>query len=271
MKDEKGDHLPQLVEAVRKSAKYRNVSPDFIETIGGRELIKRGGLKEAIKATKNKLHQVGGAFLDYKPDYANWLDELKRAGHAADSNELRRVCAEIMSHHASTRERLPILERFYRETLSHISPVRSVVDIACGLNPLSIPWMPLGEQAEYFAYDIYENMVGFLNQAFDLLGVRGRAETRDVTRASGFEKAELALALKTIPCLEQIDKRAGERLFDLIDASHILVSFPAKTLCGRSKGMAAGYEARFRRMIESTSCEVRRFEFDTEVAFLISG
>ncbi|HET9531817.1 MAG TPA: 16S rRNA methyltransferase, partial [Blastocatellia bacterium] len=201
---------------------------------------------------------------------AGWLDELKRAREHGASSEMRRVCAEIMSHHASTRERLSILDRFYAETLGHISSVRSVVDIACGLNPLSIPWMPLDESAEYFAYDIYEEMVSFLNRSFDLLGVRGRAVTCDVTRASGFERTDLALVLKAIPCLEQVDKSAGERLLEIIDASHILVSFPAQTLCGRSKGMVASYEARFRRMIEGRRSEVRRFEFDTELAFLIS-
>ena len=33
-------------------------------------------MKDAIKATKNKLHQVGGAYLDRTPDYQRWLDEL---------------------------------------------------------------------------------------------------------------------------------------------------------------------------------------------------
>jgi 16S rRNA (guanine(1405)-N(7))-methyltransferase len=270
MKDKQSDQLPLLVEAVRKSPKYRCVSADFIEALGARELVKRPRLKEAIKATKNKLHQVGGAFIDHRPDYERWLDRLKRVAPGADPFELRRVCAEIMSNHSSTRERLPMLDRFYSETLGDLPPVRSVIDVACGLNPLSIPWMPLARQALYRAYDIYEDLVEFLNGSFGLLGVRGRAEASDVTRASGFEKADLALVLKAIPCLEQVDKTIGPRLLDSLDASHILVSFPARSLCGKSKGMAAGYEAGFRRMIEGRRWDVRRFEFDTELAFLIT-
>ncbi|HWP44699.1 MAG TPA: 16S rRNA methyltransferase [Blastocatellia bacterium] len=264
------DQIARLVEAVSKSAKYRRVSPAFIEAVGARELARQPRLKEAVKATKNKLHQVGGAFLDYKPDYAKWLDGLKRAALSEDPYELRRACADIMAHHASTRERLPVLDRFYKDTLAHLPPISSVIDVACGLNPLSIPWMPLAESSEYYAVDIYEDLVEFLNGSFDLLGVRGWAEARDVSQASGFARADLALVLKAIPCLEQVDKSAGPRLLDVIEANHILVSFPARTLCGRSKGMAASYEVRFRQMMEGRRGQVRRFEFDTELAFLIS-
>lgn len=270
MKDKQADQLALLVEAVRKSTKYRSVSADFIGALGARELIKRPRLKEAVKATKNKLHQVGGAFIDHRPDFGRWLDQLKQAASTADPQEMRAVCAEIMSHHASTRERLPVIERFYSETLGHLPPIGSVIDVACGLNPLSIPWMPLARHAVYRAYDIYEDMVEFLNGSFELLGVRGRAEACDVTRASGFERADLALLLKAIPCLEQVDKTAGPHLLDSLDASHILVSFPARSLCGRSKGMAEAYETEFRRMIEGRGWTVARFEFDTELAFLIS-
>ncbi len=52
--------LDQLIEAVQASSKYRSISSDFVSYIGTQELARRHNLKEAIKATKNKLHQVGG-------------------------------------------------------------------------------------------------------------------------------------------------------------------------------------------------------------------
>ena len=62
------DQLEKLVETVLTSSKYKAVSHDLIRSIGLRELAKRSSLKEAVKATKSKLHQVGGAYLNDKED-----------------------------------------------------------------------------------------------------------------------------------------------------------------------------------------------------------
>ena len=69
--------LDQLVDAVRKSAGYRSVCEDLIRNIGARELAKRRPLKEAIKATRNTLHQASGAYRGSRIDYAAGLDELR--------------------------------------------------------------------------------------------------------------------------------------------------------------------------------------------------
>src|SRR3954469_10675527 len=150
------DNIAELIQAVQASQKYAAISEAMIRSIGLRELAARRNLKEAIKATKNKLHQVAGAYLDARLPYDEWLALLSAA--AADdrrqtnderrmtndqalsssvlstqSSALAQACREIMRHHASTRERLPILERFYATTLESLAPVRSVVDLACGL------------------------------------------------------------------------------------------------------------------------------------------
>ena len=59
MKDE--ERLGKLVTAVSRSPKYQHVSPALIRRFGAEELGKRRSYKDAVKATKNKLHQVGGA------------------------------------------------------------------------------------------------------------------------------------------------------------------------------------------------------------------
>src|SRR5947209_5050627 len=132
--------LQQLLEAIQASAKYRHIDAKFIRSVGEGEMEKRRNLKEAIKATKNKLHQVGAAYQENTPRYSRWLEALREASQAGDTELLQATCREIMKPHASTRERLPVLSRFYSELLKDMAPVRSVLDIACGLNPLAIPW-----------------------------------------------------------------------------------------------------------------------------------
>ncbi|MCD6288989.1 MAG: 16S rRNA methyltransferase [Anaerolineae bacterium] len=262
--------LDDLVRSIRLSPKYKYVAPEFIRSVGKIELTRRGNLKAAVKATKNKLHQIAGAYLPGRMAYDVWLRRLADATRSADPGVLRSTCVEIMHHHISTRERLPILDAFYATTLADLGPIHSVLDVACGLNPLAIPWMPLADRATYIAYDIYEDMVAFLSTFMGMVPVRGKAEVHDVLRYRPGEHVELALLLKTIPCLEQVDKEAGRRLLDAIDADHILVSFPAHSLGGRRKGMVAHYEESFYKLIEGRGYSVWRYEFASELAFLLS-
>ncbi len=266
----KNDKLERLVEAVLASAKYKNVCPDFIRSIGALELAKRRNLKEAIKFSKAKLHQVGGAYLGNKINYAAWLDELKRAAPSKNRADWLQACARILSHHSSTKERLPILDQFYSTILADLPQIQTVLDLACGLNPLSIPWMPLAANVEYYAYDIYQDMIDFLNEFMALNNTSGQAKLCDVIQACPPRQADLALVLKAIPCLEQVDKSAGRRLIDTIKAEHVLLSFPVHSLTGKNKGMAANYEAKFRQLVGRKNWEIKRFEFATELAFLVT-
>ena len=264
------DELDKLVQAILRSPKYREVCEDLIRNIGSRELAARRNWKEAVKATKNKLHQVGGAYFDGRIEYARWLDELRAAADSGDRERFLRVCKEAMKHHSSTRERLGILGQFYALTLADLPAIGTVLDIACGLNPLAIPWMPLGKDVQYYAYDMYRDMVGFLNEFMRIADVQGQAEVRDVTRFPPARRADLAFILKSLPCIEQVDKSASGRLLEVINADHLLISYPVWSLGGKGKGMAQNYEGRFRELMVGRRWSVRRFEFATELAFLVT-
>ncbi|MEW5987697.1 MAG: 16S rRNA methyltransferase [Chloroflexota bacterium] len=278
--------LEQLVAAVLASPKYCTISPALVERIGRQELAVRPGWKEAVKATKNRLHQVGGAYFQTRPDYEKALARLREAA-GGGMEGLRPVCQEVMRWHTSTRERLPFLEQFYAETIGTLPDLHSVIDIACGLNPLALPWMPFANTQNpqpssalhppssvsapltYYAYDIYSDLVAFLNGFLALARVEGRAEVRDVVGHPPDRPADLALLLKTLPCLEQLEKGAAGRLLEAVQARYLLVSFPARSLGGRPKGMVENYEAWFLDLIEGKGWRVERFEFPTELAFLV--
>lgn len=259
--------LDKLVTAVLRSSKYRTVSPVLVRAIGAEELAKRPSLKAAIKATKSKLHQVGGAYLEAKPDYAAALDRL-RAARDSDS-AFRAACRDIMQWHTSTRERLPILDEFYTKTLASLPPVRSVLDIACGLNPLAWPWMPFDPTTIYIAHDIYADSIAFVQEWMEIAGINGRATVRDVLHDPPAAPVDLALLLKTLPCLEQLQNNAAATLLDALNARYLLISYPAASLGGRRKGMVATYTAQFETLANGRSWTYQRFEFATELAFLV--
>lgn len=267
--------LDELVAQALAGAKYRDVSPDLARRVGALELVKAASMKEAVKATRNRLHQVAGAYLE-APRYNAWLIELRAAFAEGDEAAQRSTLRHVMERHASTRERLPILDTFYGETLVGRGPFRRVLDLACGLNPLSIPWQPLADGAEYLACDIYADLAAFLEEAFALSGpfarVHARAETRDILDDLPDYDADLVLLLKAIPCLEQVDRDAGARLLSAIRAPLILVSYPLRTLGGRAVGMERHYDAQFQALLARVggdSWQVTRHVFATELAYLV--
>ena len=262
--------LSELVESILDSQKYRHISADLVQRIGAAELEKGRKPKDAVKAVKKKLHQIAAAYLTEKPDYPAWLETLKSASQSKKPQELKNACRGILMQHASTRERLPILDDFYTSILDGLGPIHSVLDIACGLNPLTIPWMPLQDEFTYYACDIYTDLAGFLNSFLKLYQAKGEATVCDVIYKAPQQEVDLALLLKAIPCLEQIDKSGGERLLDSTNAKRLIVSFPIHSLGGRQKGMAKNYAARFYALVAGRSWQIKRFEFDTELAFLIT-
>jgi len=261
--------LKKLLQTVSKSPKYRNVSEDLIRNIGARELLKQWNLKTAVKATKNKLHQIGGAYFLKKPEYDAWLKRLEEAEKTGNDESFRKICAEIMSYHYSTRERLDILDQFYTRIFSLIPSVHSIIDVACGFHPLVIPWMPLSEKVEYYACDVYKDMMSFLDKFLDMTGVEGHAEVCDVVQHVPSFRADLAFVLNTIPCLEQVDKSAALRVLESVNSGFLVVSFPVRTLGGREKDMRTHYEARFKELTENKNWTVQRLEFSSELVFLI--
>jgi 16S rRNA (guanine(1405)-N(7))-methyltransferase len=262
--------ITELIAEVRAGRKYSPISTDLIRRLAEATLQKGLTGKAAVKDVRNKLHQVGGAYFKQTPDYEKAISILSSLPGDYNANSVRQFCRSQMSGHASTAERLPILEDFFQTCLAPIAPVTSILDLACGLTPLSLPWMPLGEHFTYHACDIYANMLAFVQSFFDHCRVDGKAQVCDLIGKPPLQQAQVAFLLKTIPCLEQVDKQIGLPLLESIRADHILVSFPAASLGGRRKGMPAYYRDHFLGLIEGKAWSVSEFSFDSELAFLVT-
>ena len=282
--------LSETLAALHVSGKYAHISEDLLHRIATEELSKRHNTKEAIKAAKNKLHQIGGA---YQGDmrYAKWLQTLTPSPpHPV--TPASSLLQPILAQHTSTRERLPLLDTFYQRIFGLIPmPITSILDVACGLNPLTLLWMPLPKDVRYLACDIYGDMMDFLNQCFAQFGyANAQAEVCDVLSAVLSPESsvlspqssvlspqslvlsspvDVAFVLKTIPCLEQVEKTIGPKLLDVLQARYIVVSFPAQSLGGRNKNMAANYAAHFADIIAGRPWQVQRLDFATELVFVI--
>ncbi|MEJ5201193.1 MAG: hypothetical protein WHV66_03070 [Anaerolineales bacterium] len=263
------DLLEQIVREVQKGAAYQDVHPGLIRRVAAQMLQRKRNFREVVKATRNKIYQVGGAYFEQDFPYERWKAELATID-PRDKSRLSAYCRNILQQHASTRERLAILETFYETLFEPLAPVYSVLDLACGLNPLALPWMPLAPEATYLACDIYRDMVSFLNGFLNHLKQNGNVEWWDLLEGSPPYQVQVALLLKVIPCLEQLDKNIVLLLLQSIQAEHIVVSFPAHSLGGRRKGMPENYETHFRNLISQLPWQVKRYEFPSELVFVLN-
>jgi len=288
--------LEAIVSAVAGSRKYRAVCPDTIRRIARRELAHHSDAQTALKATKRRLHQVYAAYeepLDYDAAYVRLAAACERsAGFPAcvagpygleNLPHVRAVCRDLLTAHSSTRERLPILDEFYPPIWAVTGRPTVLLDLACGLNPLTIPWMDLPPGACYHAYDIDADRVAFLNRALTHLGLRiddcGSPESairnpkseihcQDILCQPPDIPADVALLLKTAPCLDRQEPDGARRVLTSLRARFVVVSFAIKSLGGREKGMLAHYEAGFRALADAEGWPVKRLVFATELVFV---
>jgi 16S rRNA (guanine(1405)-N(7))-methyltransferase len=261
--------LNAVIRLVRQSNKYAAVSETLVREIAEVELKKGKSLKETVKSTRNKIHQVGSAFQETSIPYPTWKQELAELPPVLLSDDTLNFIAKCLRFHASTAERLPFITSFFSQTLAPIQPVESILDLACGFTPLCLPWMPVGDKVSYTGIDIYQDMIDFLGLFFTHFKLKHTFSVGNIIESIPQEKVHVAFLLKTIPCLEQVDKTIGVKLLEKISAENILVSFPSRSLAGKFKGMAANYEAHFYQLLSGKNWRVTKTEWPNEIAFLI--
>ena len=277
------DPVEQIVAGVRQGKKYRAVCEETVRRIAAELWAKQGpgqggkrahgaahgaALKTAVKATRARLHQVYAAY-ESPVDYPRAIRDLEAAYAEGESESVRLTCRRLLALHASTRERLPILERFYDELWAHTGAPDVLLDLACGLNPLTVPWMGLRATAVYHGYDIDADRVAFLQRVLPLAGLEARMHLQDVLCEPPAEAGAVALLLKSSACLERQRAGATPALLDTLRVRYAVVSFPVQSLGQREKGMAAHYERTFRAQLADRAWPITRLRFESELVFIV--
>ncbi|MCC6146703.1 MAG: hypothetical protein IT308_03970 [Anaerolineaceae bacterium] len=227
------DPLADFMEEIRTSRKYEalQLPGDLLRDLLTRELDAGFSLKEARKQARRKLHMIVAPYLG-DPDYAQATRQLEGAFASGGPAALKEVCVQLLGTHASTRERLPYLEQFYAALFAVTGRPFSILDLACGLNPLAFPWMNLPLSTRYFAYDIHRPRVDLINQYFQLQGLEPLAEQRDVLAGPSSQYADVAFFFKEAHRLEQRQRGGNHALWQGVRARWLVVSLPSVSLGG---------------------------------------
>ncbi|MFL7838619.1 MAG: hypothetical protein ACK2T4_08125 [Candidatus Promineifilaceae bacterium] len=258
--------LEEVVAAVKGSRKYGDTSEETIRQLAAEAIRQHKRPKAAIKAVRKRLHSIMAPYLG-DPDYEVTAAALDAAFAAEDEAEIKEICLGALESHLSTRERLPITDLFYRQIFEVTGTPKRLLDIACALNPMAFPWMGLPNSVEYYAYDIHEPRINFINHYFTLQGLAPLARLQDVALTPPRETADVALFLKEMPRFERNYPGSGRDLLVGLPVRYLVVSFPTvSTHSGRS--LVTRYRQFFAELVADQSWPFEELMFDGEMVFI---
>jgi 16S rRNA (guanine(1405)-N(7))-methyltransferase len=251
-----------IVARVLESTRYRDVDRSLVTRLVTEELPRSRNPEDAAKRVKRRLHQAVGAYRGGA--VATTGAELRATWAGTWDEPMRDACRRALARHASTRERVDELDRFYPAVWEAVGSIpRSVIDLACGLNPFALPFMGLDPSAEYAACDADGRVLQEVEAFLALVGQPHRTWACDLVDGAPAHAADVALLLKTVPLLDRQDPTAARRVLSAVRTSHAVVSFPARSLGGRGR-LEATYRSRMGALIAELA---GRVESSTELQF----
>ena len=259
--------ITAVIDAIKQSKKYRDTSEETIRDLAIVALQQHKKPKGAIKAVRKRLHSIMAPYLG-DPDYEAEAEALTAVFATGDKAAIKERCAEILHTHLSTRERQPLLDTFYKRIFDVTGKPESLMDIACGLNPLAFPWMGLDAPINFWAYDIHEPRIDFINHYFKLQGLPQFALLQDVALQFPQESADVALFLKEMPRFERNYHGQGRPLLEAIQAKWLVLSYPTISTHG-GRNLTNRYREFMAQLLEGKSWPVTELLFDGEMVFCI--
>lgn len=253
-----------LLEKLLASKNYREVCPDTVRRVWEECLRRYKRPKEAEKAAREALHGITGAFMS--PQEARQLAWDMQAWHC---NKTDIGLERMLSRHASTRERLPLaaLEDLYARIFAITGRPRSVLDLACGINPLFLA----ARGIETVGVDISGDAVAAVSRFGEVYGQPARAVCADLLCPGAIpaRRFDAALLFKLLPLLERQQAGAAMDVMNAVNAEWIIISFPTRTLGGRNVGMAANYGTWMAAHAPSKRTVVDSFEACNELFYIL--
>lgn len=251
-----------LFEKLASNKKYSDVCPDTIRrTIAECERRYRKP-KELEKAVREKLHGVTSAFNDLGSAVQREVYALEYGDDLA--------LTEILRRHASTRERLPLsaMDALYAKIFETTGRPTSILDLACGLNPVYLIHRFPEETFRVVGVDISKSCITAIDEDA-VEGYHGIWGDLLCENAIPTERFHIALLFKILPLLERQKAGSASDVLSRVDAQYLVVSFPTRTLGGRNVGMEAHYTEWMETHLPENRDVAARFCTDNELYYIL--
>ncbi len=265
----------EFIEKIKENKKYQSISDDIvIKEIQNYMRKYQADTDEiyddkfAIKVIRKELHRL---YSSYQTKGKKKRDEILKNLKKDDLSTINKILETTLA----TKERMPNYSTIYQKIFKITGNPKSIIDLGCGLNPVSIPYMNLSS-IKYHCYDIDESDIVFLNKLFKKINVDGKAkilDARDLDELAKLSKSDVIFMFKLydliVPKNRKL-KKIGEEIINLLmtKTNHLVASFATKTLTRKS--MKLPRRIGFEMMLDRNQLAYELIETDNEIYYVIS-
>ena len=263
------DFTTGLTEKLLSSRKYRSLElpAATIHDLIAQAQSVTSNPREVEQMVREKLHNLTATYLG-DPDYPACTAKLDEVYKRSNPEQVKQICTELLTSHASTRERIPLLDEFYPRIFEHTGTPGTIMDLACALNPFALPWMGLKQGTRYYAYDIHQPRLDLINHFFQLNDMEPLAIHQDILVEPPQIEADVALFFKEAHRFEQRRHGCNREFWKSLKCKTLLVSLPTASLTGKHPKLE-----QHRRLVMETIAglpwKVSEIEFSNEIVFCI--
>lgn len=264
------DDYSDLIASVRASRKYRDLAlpEDMLAELIRAEAPLARNKAELAKAFRKKLHNIIAPYLE-ETDYAVEVEKARQLyADLPDPQNVRAWATHVMQAHASTRERLPYIEEFATLLKKRTQGATIILDLACALDPLLLPWLDLPLSTRFLAYDIHKPRIDFLNTWFGLAYPQASAIQQDILLNTPQEPADCAFFFKEAHRFEKREPGCNRAFFERLNVQLLIVSLPANDLSGHHS-LAEFHTNLVKSAVEGHAWQMACEQVGNELVFLI--
>ena len=260
--------IENIVQTVMTSKKYSNIIPETINRICNEESIKYKKDKDILRSSKKRLHIISESF--FSISNANKITSIKKCidndGHISTE-----MIEQLLLLHISTKERSSFYKEFYNDIFRVVGNVNSILDIACGLNPVAYVLSDnFDSRVRYEATDINLDNIELVNKILSLYDLQAKIYGSDILCDIPNGEWDVVFLFKIVPLLEQQKKGYFRSIIEQINSKFFIITFPTKSISGKNVGMKDYYENMMTKYIENSQMEIIfRKAYFNEIMFVI--
>lgn len=269
--------IKETLQKVKAHKKYKSISDEVVIQEIKKHLKQNPTIttidRQLIKDIRKELHLSYASFqTNKKKKRYSYLQQIQE-------NLDKDLTEKLLLITLSTKERLHDYKKLYKQIFKITGQPKIIVDLACGLNPLSYPYMRLdNKKLKYYAYDIDTDDMDFLNDYFTIMkkhGLDGKAailDLRNQSKVSQLPKSDIIFLFKIIDILDKSENnhKPSEALIKQLikNTDFIVASFATRTIT--RKKMNFPKRKWFELMLERNNLRFQIIETDNEIYYVVS-
>lgn len=241
--------------------------------------------KEILKKTKKEIYYILRQYKRNEAQRKTLLDELEKVlekeGISSNAIEIHK---KILCTHISSIERINFYQEFYQKIFEIIGKPKRILDISCGMNPFSLPFMRL-DNLMYICTEVKEEECEFINSYFEIISkyinLKAKAIKLDLfdLESSEFQRNfieknkliefDVAFLLKLIPVMERLKRGISDYILSWIPSNILVISGSKKSMV-KGKKIGKKEENLIKRILIKNKLKIiSKIEFENEFVFIV--